>query len=142
MLSIAAVHDLLTAARADDVDCAGLIGRLEAMLGQELGGRGVGSRLEPVTLSGQRATALALVFCELFQNAVEHGAGEVEVILARRGDEVELMVADEGAGPQPGGSDGLGLTIARALVAEELGGRLELHGDGGGRAVVTFPAAS
>jgi two-component sensor histidine kinase len=142
VLSIAAVHDLLTAARSDDLDCAGLIGRLQAMLAQALGGRGVGSRLEPVTLPGQRATALALVFCELFQNAVEHGAGEVEVILARRGDEAELVVADEGAGPLPGGSDGLGLTIARALVAEELGGRLELHGDGGGRAVVTFPVAS
>src|SRR5690348_2041523 len=81
ILSIAAVHDLLTATRADDVDCAGLIGRLEAMLGQGLGGRTVSSQLEPVTLSGQRATALALVFCELFQNAVEHGEGAIGVAL-------------------------------------------------------------
>ena len=73
------MHDLLTDARADDVDCAGLIGTLEAMLGQGLGGRSVGSQLDPVTLSGQRATALALVFCELFQNAVEHGGGAIAV---------------------------------------------------------------
>ena len=41
ILSIAAVHDLLTTSHHDDVDCAGLIGRLEAMLGQGLGGREV-----------------------------------------------------------------------------------------------------
>ena len=39
----------------------------------------VRSQLDPVLLPGQRATALALVFCELFQNAVEHGAGAIEV---------------------------------------------------------------
>ena len=32
--SIAEVHDLLTSSRVDGVDCAGLIGRLQAMLGQ------------------------------------------------------------------------------------------------------------
>jgi two-component system, sensor histidine kinase PdtaS len=142
ILSIAAVHDLLTATRADDLDCAGLIGRLEAMLGQGLGDRAVGSQLQPVTLSGQQATALALVFCELFQNAVEHGQGAISVSLRRRGDEVELGVVDQGRGPAAGTRDGLGLRIARALVGEELGGRLELDGAGGGRAVVTFPAAS
>jgi two-component system, sensor histidine kinase PdtaS len=142
VLSIAAVHDLLTSAGADDLDCAGLIGRLQGMLGQGLGERAVGSRLEPVALSGQRATALALVFCELFQNAIEHGAGEITVSLHRAGDQVELCVADQGRGPAAGSSDGLGLRIARTLVSEELGGRLRLDGEDGGRAVVTFPAAS
>ncbi|MGN6377554.1 MAG: GAF domain-containing protein [Gaiellales bacterium] len=142
ILSIAAVHDLLTSTRADDVDCAGLIGRLEAMLGQGLGDRAVGSRLEPVTLSGQRATALALVFCELFQNAVEHGRGAIAVGLRRTGGDLQLDVTDEGPGPAPDARDGLGLRIARALVTEELGGRLDLDGAGGGRAVVRFPAAS
>ena len=142
VLSIAAVHDLLTSTGADDLDCAGLIGRLQGMLGQGLGERAVGSRLDPVTLSGQRATALALVFCELFQNAVEHGAGAISVSLRRAGDQVELCVADRGRGPAANASDGLGLRIARTLVSEELAGRLTLDGEGGGRAVVTFPAAS
>src|SRR3954452_18458511 len=70
ILSIAAVNDLLTTSHHDDVDCAGLIGRLEAMLGKGLGGGDGESRLQPVVLPGQRATAVALVFCELFQNAL------------------------------------------------------------------------
>ena len=84
ILSIAAVHDLLTEAREDDVECGELVGRLESMLGQGLGGRPVRSKLEAVTLSGQRATALALVFCELFSNALEHGRGRIDVGLTRR----------------------------------------------------------
>jgi two-component system, sensor histidine kinase PdtaS len=135
ILSIAAVHDLLTATRTDDVDCADLIGRLEAMLGQGLGGRAVESRLEPVTLTGQRATALALVFCELFANALEHGRGGITVELRRDGPAVLLEIADEGEGPRAG-RQGLGLTIATALAREELRGRIELRG----RAVVRFPA--
>ncbi len=138
ILSIAAVHDMATAAREDDIDCADLIGRLEATLGHGLGGRPVESRLEPVTLSGPRATALALVFCELFGNAVEHGRGRIEVELRRDGTSVGLTVADEGPGPAPDRREGLGLRIARELVREELRGRLDLHG----KAVARFPAES
>ena len=47
-------------------------------------------------------------------------------------------MADEGGGPHADRRDGLGLTIARALVREELRGTLELRG----RAVARFPAAS
>ncbi len=140
ILSIAAVHDLLTATREDGVDCAGLVGTLEAMLGQGLGGRSLDSQLDPVTLSGARATALALVFCELFQNAVEHGGGGIAVGLHMSGDMVELTVEDEGSGPSPQSAAGLGLTIAKALVSGELGGTLELAVGGRGKAVVRFPA--
>ena len=131
------MHDLLTTAHHDDVDCAGLIGRLEAMLGQGLGGREVESRLAPVVLPGQRATAVALVFCELFQNALEHGRGRILVELARDGGSIVLTVADEGR-PARRARDGLGLTIAAALVREELRGRIDLRG----KAVVRFPAVS
>ena len=97
------MHDLLTAAREDGVDCAGLIGTLEAMLGQGLGGRSLDSQLEPVTLSGARATALALVFCELFQNAVEHGGGAIAVELHRCGrrDRADCL----GRGQRAGGGE-------------------------------------
>ena len=100
------MHDLLTTSHHDDVDCAGLIGRLEAMLGQGLGGREVDSRLQPVVLPGQRATALALVFCELFQNALEHGSGRISVELARDGGSIELSVGDEGRGRRPARATG------------------------------------
>ncbi|HLK43131.1 MAG TPA: GAF domain-containing protein [Thermoleophilia bacterium] len=142
ILSIAAVHDLLTAARQDDIDCADLIERLRPMLGHGMDGRTVTVELDRVTLPGDRATALALVFCELFSNAVEHGRGGIDVRLGAHADTIELVVGDEGDGPPPEGGDGLGLGIARSLVAEQLAGSLELAASGGGRAVVRFPAVS
>ena len=87
ILAIAAVHEVLTEHREDDVDLAELIERLRAMLVQGLvAGKTVEAVLEPVSLAGDRATALALVFSELFQNALEHGGGTVRIELdaARR----------------------------------------------------------
>jgi two-component sensor histidine kinase len=140
--SIAEVHDLLTSSRVDGVDCAGLVGRLQAMLGTGVPERPVRAQLEPVPLSGDRATALALVFCELHSNAIEHGAGAVEADLRRDGPDVVLTVTDEGPGPAPGAGDGMGLTIARTLVRDHLAGTLDLVADGGGKAVARFPAES
>ena len=94
------------------------------------------ARLEPVSLAGSRATALALVFSELLQNALEHGAGTVSIELARRDGDVVLAIADEGSGAD-GGSSGTGLSIVRALVADELQGSFALAG---ARAEVVFPA--
>ena len=140
ILAIAAVHEVLTEHREDDVDLAELIERLRAMLVQGLvAGKQVEASLEPVSLAGDRATALALVFSELFQNALEHGGGTVRIELARRGDDVALAVADDGPGMN-GSGDGTGLSIVRALVREELGGTIHLAGDGGLRAEVVFPA--
>jgi len=98
--------------------------------------RDVSARLEPVSLAGSRATALALVFSELLQNALEHGAGRVEIELAQRNGDVVLAIADEGGGTD-GARDGTGLSIVRALVADELQGTFTLNGP---RAEVVFPA--
>jgi two-component system, sensor histidine kinase PdtaS len=140
ILAIAAVHEVLTEHREDDVDLAELIERLRAMLVQGLvEGKRVEAALEPVSLAGDRATALALVFSELFQNALEHGGSTVRIELERRGDDVALAVADDGPGLN-GSGDGTGLSIVRALVREELGGTIELGGAEGLRAEVVFPA--
>jgi two-component sensor histidine kinase/putative methionine-R-sulfoxide reductase with GAF domain len=138
ILAIAAVHESLTEQREEeDVELAELIDRLRAMLVQGLGGgREVEARLEPVSLSGSRATALALVFSELLQNALEHGEGTVRIELARRDGDVVLAIADEGTGAD-GASSGTGLSIVRALVADELQGSFALSG---ARAEVVFPA--
>src|SRR3954452_10332418 len=99
ILAIAAVHEALTEQREEDVDLAELIDRLRAMLVQGLGGaRAVEARLEPVSLAGNRATALALVFSELLQNALEHGTGTVQIELAAANGDVLLAIADEGEG--------------------------------------------
>src|SRR5205823_13174066 len=91
ILAIAAVHELLTERREEDVELADLIDRLRAMLVQGVGGgKDVTAALEPVSLPGARATALALVFAELLQNALEHGGDRVRVELARRNGDAVL----------------------------------------------------
>ncbi|MGH3029918.1 MAG: GAF domain-containing protein [Gaiellaceae bacterium] len=139
ILAIAAVHEVLTEQRDDDVDLGELVERLRTMLVQGLGrGKAVSSRVEPVSLHGARATALALVFSELLQNALEHGGDEVRVELGRRNGGVLLTVADNGSWDE-GAAEGTGLSIVRALVREELGGELSLTSDGGLRVDVVFP---
>jgi len=141
ILAIAAVHELLTERRDEDVDLADLIDRLRAMLVQGVGGgKSVTAELEPIELPGARATALALVFAELLQNALEHGGMRVRVELARRGNDVELAIDDDGDGIANGGAAGTGLSIVSALVRDELRGSLELRSEGGTRASVVFPA--
>jgi two-component sensor histidine kinase/putative methionine-R-sulfoxide reductase with GAF domain len=139
ILAIAAVHEELTEQREDDVDLGELVDRLRAMLVQGLvEGKEVSAELEPVSLAGQRATALALVFTELFQNALEHGGSHVSIELARRDGQVVLTIVDDGAGIDDEGS-GTGLSIVRALVRDELRGELTLANEGGLRAEVVFP---
>jgi two-component system, sensor histidine kinase PdtaS len=140
ILAIAAVHEALTEQREEDVELAELIDRLRSMLVQGIGaGRSVEASLEPVSLAGSRATALALVFSELLQNALEHGAGAVRIELALRNGDVVLAIADEGDGLD-GAAAGTGLSIVRALVRDELQGSFDLRLDGGTRAEVVFPA--
>jgi two-component system, sensor histidine kinase PdtaS len=142
VLAIAAVHEVLMERREEQVELADLVDRLRAMLVQGLAsGKSVDSALEPVQLAGDRATALALVFSELFQNALEHGGSSVRVELVRRDSDVVLSIVDDGAGIAGDPETGTGLSIVSALVRDELGGSLALDSNGAGlRAVVTFPA--
>jgi two-component system, sensor histidine kinase PdtaS len=139
ILAIAAVHEVLTERRDESVDLGELLERLRSMLVQGLGGeKEVSAALAPVTLEGARATALALVFSELLQNALEHGGGSVRIELAERNGDVVLAIVDDGRGID-GASQGTGLSIVQALVRDELGGTLSLADDGGLRAEVVFP---
>ncbi len=91
ILAIAAVHEVLTERHDDDVDLGELLARLRAMLVQGLvSGKTVEAELEHVELAGNQATAVALVFSELFQNALEHGGSTVTVGLTRRNGDVLL----------------------------------------------------
>ena len=140
ILAIAAVHEVLTEQREEVVELRELLDRLRATLVQGLAaGKQVRAELESVTLAGNRATALALVFSELLQNALEHGGDSVSIELAQRNGEVTLAIADDGAGIDAQAA-GTGLSIVRALVRDELQGRLELRDEGGTRAEVVFPA--
>jgi two-component sensor histidine kinase/putative methionine-R-sulfoxide reductase with GAF domain len=141
ILAIAAVHEVLMERREEEVELAELLDRLRAMLVQGLGsGKAVEASLEPVQLAGSRATALALVFSELLQNALEHGGGFVRVELTRLNGDVVLAISDDGEGIDGEPSSGTGLSIVEALVRDELQGTLALSSNGGLRAEVTFPA--
>jgi two-component sensor histidine kinase len=84
------------------------------------------------------ATPLAVVLNELLQNAFDHAypeekeldRGQVVVRLERTGDELAVLVIDDGAGLPDGfdldRSTGLGLSIVRTLVTSELGGSIRL----------------
>ena len=140
ILAIAAVHEVLTERRDESVDLGDLLDRLRSMLVQGLAAdKRVEASLEPVPLAGGRATALALVFSELFQNALEHGGESVRIELAQRNGDVVLAIADDGGGIGAA-RQGTGLSIVDALVRDELGGTLALDDDGGLRAEVVFPA--
>src|SRR5437868_3963463 len=93
ILAIAAVHEVLTEQREEVVELRELLERLRAMLVQGLAaGKEVRADLEPVALAGNRATALALVFSELLQNALEHGGETVQIELTLRNGEVTLAI--------------------------------------------------
>ena len=140
ILAIAAVHEVLTEQREDDVDLADLLDRLRAMLVQGVGvDREVTADLQPVLLAGQRATALALVFSELLQNALEHGGLHIHVGLTASDEGVTLSISDDGPGISEEPTTGTGLSIVKALVRDELRGTLELRSEGGMRAEVRFP---
>ncbi|HEX9597939.1 MAG TPA: GAF domain-containing protein [Gaiellaceae bacterium] len=139
ILAIASVHEVLTTRRDDEIELGELIDKLRAMLVQGIGGsKHVECALEPVSLAGARATALALVFSELLQNALEHGGDTVRIELERRNGDVVLAIADSGNGIRDD-AEGTGLSIVRALVRDELKGSFELRADGGTRAEVVFP---
>src|SRR5438552_9461593 len=73
ILAIAAVHEVLTEQREEEAQLGELLDRLRAMLVQGIGaGKRVEAELSPVSLAGNRATALALAFSGLFPNALEH----------------------------------------------------------------------
>jgi len=139
ILAIAAVHEVLTERRDDDVELADLIERLRSTIVQGLSpGKTVKTQLEEISLPGSQATALALVFTELLQNAFEHGGDNVTIELSHRDGEVALTVADDGPG-MSGEGKGIGLEIVRALVRDELRGTIEMLNQNGLRAQVRFP---
>jgi two-component sensor histidine kinase len=141
ILAIAAVHEVLTEQREDDIDLAELLDRLRAMLLQGVAvDREVETAFEPVSLAGQRATSLALVFSELLQNALEHGGPHIRVGLSTTEEEVTLTIFDDGIGISEKPTHGTGLSIVEALVRDELRGSLDLRAENGTLALVRFPA--
>ena len=100
----------------------------------------------PIYLPSQQATACALVANELVLNALEHAfhgrdSGAVSLQLTDKGDQMALVVTDDGIGlPEDAEQlDSLGLTIVRTLVEGDLKGEFTMErAQPGTRACVTF----
>jgi two-component sensor histidine kinase len=137
--SIAVVHETLSLALDESVDFDVIADKVLAMCAE------VATTGEPVvvrrsgsfgTLPADVATPLSMTLTELVQNAVEHAypggeSGQIEVLVSRAADRLDVEVLDDGAGLPVGfdlqTSTRLGLEIVRTLVAGELGGSLSIE---------------
>ena len=142
ILAIAAVHEVLTEQRDEDVDLAELLDRLRAMLVQ---GVGAGPRGDGRARAGdaRRATARprsrsSSPSCSGTRSSTAGSTSASSSVgaTARRCSRSPTTAPGIPAEPPKG----TGLSIVRALVRDELGGTLELAGGDGTRARVRFPA--
>jgi two-component sensor histidine kinase len=152
IISIAAVHDLLSREELDEVNLRevsetilSLTGRSLLRPGQRIEMRVTGS---DVLLPSSRATTLALILNELVHNALEHGfenrdSGSLEVRIGNEGPLVNVEVINDGEPVPPGFdpklSSSLGLQIVASLTQNDLGGRFTLKTDELTRAAILFP---
>ena len=150
IMSIAAVHEILSHGQIGMVDLGQLVGRLskisshdrmDALITLDISG-------PSVMLPSKVATTVAIVINELIQNAVQHGVrgdpnGKVSIRVGRSSGFLEIMVQDNGPG-LPEGFDmerdaNLGLTIVRTLVNDELSGKLLIEHSQGTRVEIAIP---
>jgi two-component sensor histidine kinase len=148
--AIALVHETLSKESGQNVDFAGVGGRLIRMVSDGLlhPDSRITLRLDgdPGKLHSDLATPLAVVLVELLQNAVEHAfdesGGTVSVTMERADGRLQMTVADDGKGlPEEfrPATSGLGLQIVVALVESELGGKFTYESNGGARFSVDVP---
>ncbi len=129
----------------------GYLAELAADLLSASGRPGILAKVEAegdIRLPAEAAIPVALIAAEAIANALEHGlaereTGRIEVRVARRGDEVEMSVRDDGCGLPEGfdaaKADSLGLRIVRTL-ARQIGGRYALApAEPGARLTLSFP---
>nr|WP_245211719.1 sensor histidine kinase [Neoroseomonas oryzicola] len=123
---------------------------LSRQLGDALGSgadSGIAIRIaaEDIELSSDQAISLALLITESVGNAMRYAfpdglGGTIDISLAVQGDEVLLVICDDGVGlggTEPNG-DGLGLQLIEGFAAH-LGGSAEIAGEHGTRIAVRFP---
>jgi len=151
VLSVAVVHEFLSQNAKGMINLQEVANRILAQMQQGLidPNKRISLRTKgpDIWLPSERATQCALVVNELVQNAIQHGMerreeGWVEVELVDRGDQVVIMVTDDGEG-LPQGFDlttnsNLGLRIVRSMVERDLRGTFELVSNHVTKAVIHF----
>ncbi len=151
VLSVAVVHEFLSQNAQGTINLQEVAHRIIGQLQQGLIDPTKRIRLSlegpTIWLPAERATQCALVINELVQNAIEHGMahrdeGNITVELVDSGEEVKIVVIDDGEG-LPEGFDlttdaNLGLNIVRNMAERDLKGRFQLRSNGGTQAIVHF----
>ncbi len=142
--SIAVVHERLALDPSPVLDFDSVVAALVEMVeeGFTAHEHQVRIRIEGTMgeIGGDLAMPLAVVLTELVQNAFDHGlaaggetaaVGEIRVCFSRTVRALEMRVIDSGPGVRDGFSldrdAGLGLTIVRTFVVQELGGRISIR---------------
>ncbi|RME72934.1 MAG: GAF domain-containing protein [Chloroflexi bacterium] len=140
VLSIAAVHEILSETGTDRVDLLALVRRVVQAVAANMAPPS--SRInitvqgDSILLPSRQATSLALVANELVQNALEHGMagreeGNITVTILHRYRQLRLRVEDDGRGLPPGFNPatglGLGLEIVRETVVGDLRGKFDIR---------------
>ena len=141
ILAIAAVHELLTERRDEDVE----LGRPDRPAARDAragrrrrqGGHvGARDRWRSRAPARPRSRSSSPSCCRTRSSTA---ATACSVELARRDGDVVLAIADDGAGRRRGRRPAPASRSCSALVRDELRGTLDLRSDGGTRAEVVFP---
>src|SRR5579871_2531490 len=149
--TLAAVHDILTKESKDEeshqaISLKEILDRLIPVHQQTAPQCRIIARIEDVALPGRQGTSLALVVNELISNAIKHGKGLVEVVVAWEENRVVVTVCDDGPG-FPDGFDvrttaNTGLELVDNLARLDLGGQVTFSNQppGGAQVTLLFPA--
>jgi two-component sensor histidine kinase len=150
--SMAAVHDLLAHSDHECVDFVAVARRVVELVRSGAVGDDPGVTIHVSGSTGEidasTATSLALALTELVHNALEHAfdpgaVGTVHVDVRRQGESLTLSVRDDGRGLAPdvdlSSSQGLGFSIVRTLVEEDLRGSLTTSHEGGTGIIISVP---
>lgn len=151
ILSIAAVHEILSEEGFRSVDVKDVAERIAQLVAQNMlrPDRQITIEVtgEAIVLPSKPATSLALVINELLQNALEHAfvgheRGRVIIQLGRRAKEYAVEVSDDGVGLPRERRSSIGLEIVETLVRDDLRGKLTFKsGPAGTRVIITLPQA-
>jgi two-component sensor histidine kinase len=153
ILSIAVVHEYLSRAEHQAINIREVTQRIIQEIRQGVLSPDKQIRVTLVDgnnlyLPARQATACALVINELLQNSIEHGyenrsEGQIEVRLEDFGDQIEIVVADDGDGLPDDFSleqtASLGLRIVQTLAQDDLHGVFKIEQVSGAQATVRFP---
>lgn len=147
--SISVLYGLLYQGDKSNIVCAKEY--LDKVIESQISSLGLGrgikivSNIENVLLEPGQSICCALIINELITNAVKHAFtsekdGEINISLSRNGDEINLVVQDNGKGIEESqNKNTLGLDLTN-MLAQKIHGKLVVSGTNGTIANLSFPA--